>query len=194
MIDILQGNAISKEENQLTILVGGVGFLINMNSREIEKINLNEEIKVFTKMIVREDDISLYGFLKKSERTIFSLLTTVTGIGPKVAMQVMGMYDEEEIRQFILLEDAKSLTKAPGIGKKTAERLILELKDKVSKTFTSEVPEILKINEDIFSDEALEALLSLGFSSFEAREALKNVDPSLSVDEKLKLSLKNIGR
>lgn len=193
MIDIVKGTAILKEENSVTIMVGGIGLLINVSSRENKEIRLNEEITLFTKMVVREDDISIYGFLSKRERSIFSLLTMVSGIGPKVAMGIMGMYGEEELRKYILSSDVKSLTKAPGVGKKTAERIILELKDRIVKIFGDFIPDV-KEPVVLESDDAVEALVGLGFSAIEVRNALMNVDPALSVDDKIKIALKNIGR
>ncbi len=193
MIDIVKGTAILKELSSVTIMVGGVGFLVNVSSRENEEIRLNEEITLFTKMVVREDDISIYGFLSKRERAIFELLTTVSGIGPRVAMGILGMYGEEELRKYILSSDVKSLTKAPGVGKKTAERMILELKDKIVKIFGDYIPDV-KENITVASDDAIDALVGLGFSAIEAKNALSNVDPNLSIDDKIKFALKNIGR
>lgn len=193
MIDIVKGIAILKEENSVTIMVGGIGLLINVSSRENKEIRLNEEITLFTKMVVREDDISIYGFISKRERSIFSLLTMVSGIGPKVAMGIMGMYGEEELRKYILSSDVKSLTKAPGVGKKTAERIILELKDRIVKIFGDFIPDV-KESVPLENDDAIEALVGLGFSAIEVKNALMNVDSSLSVDDKIKIALKNIGR
>lgn len=193
MIDIVKGIAILKEENSVTIMVGGIGLLINVSSRENKEIRLNEEITLFTKMVVREDDISIYGFISKRERSIFSLLTMVSGIGPKVAMGIMGMYGEEELRKYILSSDVNSLTKAPGVGKKTAERIILELKDRIAKIFGDFIPDV-KESVPLENDDAIEALVGLGFSAIEVKNALMNVDPSLSVDDKIKIALKNIGR
>ncbi|WP_311564213.1 Holliday junction branch migration protein RuvA [Peptoniphilus duerdenii] len=193
MIDIVKGIAILKEENSVTIMVGGIGLLINVSSRENKEIRLNDEITLFTKMVVREDDISIYGFMSKRERSIFSLLTMVSGIGPKVAMGIMGMYGEEELRKYILSSDVKSLTKAPGVGKKTAERIILELKDRIVKIFGDFIPDV-KESVPLENDDAIEALVGLGFSAIEVKNALMNVDPSLSVDDKIKIALKNIGR
>lgn len=193
MIDIVKGTAILKELSSVTIMVGGVGFLVNVSSRENEEIRLNEEITLFTKMVVREDDISIYGFLSKRERAIFELLTTVSGIGPRVAMGILGMYGEEELRKYILSSDVKSLTKAPSVGKKTAERMILELKDKIVKIFGDYIPDV-KENITVASDDAIDALVGLGFSAIEAKNALSNVDPNLSIDDKIKFALKNIGR
>lgn len=193
MIDIVKGTAILKELSSVTIMVGGVGFLVNVSSRENEEIRLNEEITLFTKMVVREDDISIYGFLSKRERAIFELLTTVSGIGPRVAMGILGMYGEEELRKYILSSDVKSLTKAPGVGKKTAERMILELKEKIVKIFGDYIPDV-KENITVASDDAIDALVGLGFSAIEAKNAISNVDPNLSIDDKIKFALKNIGR
>lgn len=193
MIDIVKGTAILKEENSVTIMVGGIGLLINVSSRENKEIRLNDEITLFTKMVVREDDISIYGFISKRERSIFSLLIMVSGIGPKVAMGIMGMYGEEELRKYILSSDVKSLTKAPGVGKKTAERIILELKDRIVKIFGDFIPDV-KENVPLENDDAVEALVGLGFSAIEVKNALMNVDPALSVDDKIKIALKNIGR
>lgn len=154
-----------------------------------------EEAKVFTSMIVREDDISLYGFSDKESIDLFEILITVNGIGAKAALAIMGTLSPRELYLAVASNDAKTLSKAPGVGKKTAERIILELKDKVGSLVTSEdEPEIMvSYTSSDERSEAIKALESLGYTKIEAANAIEKVkDDSLSCEQYIIQALKNI--
>ncbi len=196
MIDFLKGT-ISKVSLKYIILeCGNIGYLVNMSENQTRELMTGEEIKIYTRLILREDSATLYGFLDEEYRELFDLLTTVSSIGPKVGIGVLSALHLNEIVGSIRKSDIDVLTRAPGIGKKTAQRIILELKDKISD-FTFEDRE--ESIEDTLSDKglkepAIEALISLGYNEFEARKALSNVDENLEISKMIKQALKNLGR
>ena len=134
MISKLKGIIDTITENQIIIDVGGVGYGVFAPSKTISQLTLNSPATLWIETIVREDSITLYGFSSQSEHDFFNLLTTVQGIGPKAGIAILSALTPQQISTAILSGDAKSFTTANGIGKKTAERIITELKDKVSKT------------------------------------------------------------
>ena len=151
-----------------------IGYKINVSSNTIKDLHLGNMAKIYTKLIVREDDMSLCGFASRKELEMFKLLTSVSKIGPKVGLGILSCATPPQLSAYILSEDIAKLSKCPGVGKKTAERIILELKDKVDKdmaefeaTLFNQAPTGLEL------DEALEALLALGYSSTEAKEAVQ---------------------
>lgn len=181
----------------------GIGFEINIPAGSpLYKYGEGEEITVFTAMIVKEDDISLYGFHNRESLDLFRMLITVSGIGAKGAMSIMGSMSADELRRAILFKDVKEISKANGVGKKTAERLILELKDKIGKLGgTSDAvagsAEISGASADADADdartEAIYALVSLGYSKAEAFGAVSKVlDEGLTGEEYIKRALKSL--
>ena len=173
----------------------GVGFLISipMNS-PLYKYSEGDEVKVFTHMVVKEDDISLFGFHNRETLDMFKLLTTVNGIGPKGAMSIIGSMGLEELIRAIAFEDVKAVSNANGVGKKTAERLVLELKDKVGNLGV--ISEVNPYVETIANDsrtEAINALVALGYTKQEAFGAVGKVsEEDLSSEEYIKKALKNL--
>ena len=182
----------------------GIGFEINIPAGSpLYKYGEGEEIKVFTAMMVKEDDISLYGFHNKESLELFRLLITVSGIGSKAAMSIMSSLSVDEIKRAIAFEDVQEISKANGIGKKTAERLILELKDKIGKLDTAYGNGAAEISgNDICGDgsistdnrtEAICALTALGYSKAEAFGAVGRIsEDNLSCEEYIKRALKNL--
>lgn len=191
MLEFIKGKIDSIENNYLVLENGNIGYIIYMPKIELLKLTLNTDVLIYTRLIVREDSITTYGFANTKSRDIFDLLTTVTGIGPKLAMGILDETDVSFILNSIATEDVKSLTKIPGIGKKTAQRLILELKDKV-KNLNIDIPETDIINENINLDKssALEALISLGYNEYEAKNALENIDDNLDISVMIREALK----
>lgn len=173
----------------------GVGFLISipMNS-PLYKYSEGDEVKVFTHMVVKEDDISLFGFHNRETLDMFKLLTTVNGIGPKGAMSIIGSMGLEELIRAIAFEDVKAVSNANGVGKKTAERLVLELKDKVGNLGV--ISEVNPYVETIANDsrtEAINALVALGYTKQEAFGAVGKVsEEDLSSEEYIKKALKSL--
>ena len=181
----------------------GIGFEINIPAGSpLYKYGEGEEITVFTAMIVKEDDISLYGFHNMESLDLFRMLITVSGIGAKGAMAIMGSMSADELRRAILFEDVKEISKANGIGKKTAERLILELKDKIGKLAgasdtalsTAGMTETaLAAEAGDARTEAICALVSLGYSKAEAFSAVAKVpEEGLTGEEYIKRALKSL--
>ncbi len=169
----------------------GIGYEINVSSYTAQSIIKGQEAKIFTKLIVREDDMSLCGFASRQELEMFRLLTSVSKIGPKVGLGILSSATPSQLSAYILSEDITKLSKCPGVGKKTAERIILELKDKVDKdnaefeaTLFNQKPTGLEL------DEALEALIALGYSNSEAKEAVQKFKKDgLKTEDIIKKSL-----
>lgn len=183
----------------------GIGFEINVPAGSpLYKYGEGEEVKVFTAMIVKEDDVSLYGFHNRESLDFFRMLITVSGIGAKGAMAIMGSMSVDELRRAIMFEDVKEISKANGVGKKTAERLILELKDKVGKLDIEGVSaaDMTGITvsggtgaEDSGDSrtEAIQALVALGYSKAEAFGAVAKVpEDNLTSEEYIKKALKSL--
>lgn len=194
MLDFIKGNISEIYEGEIVLDNNDIGYLISISQLDISKLSLNEELKIYLRLILREDNISLYGFLNKDSRTLFDLLNTVSSVGPKLSMTILGALGSSQLRSAILSEDANILTKSPGVGKKTANRIILELKDKISKKSFTEDLDLSTLDSsdtiDINNDPALEALLSLGYNEYEAKIALRNVDQSQELSEIIRQALK----
>ncbi len=198
MIHYIKGTLEIKLPESVVIETGGVGFKISVpsNSR-LYMTQEGTEISVFTYMNVREDDISLYGFDDEEGIMLFEKLITVNGVGSKAAMAILSAMPSGEVRKAIMYEDADMLTRANGIGKKTAQRIVLDLKDKVGTGADLTVPTGMEgASPAAASDnkgEALDALIALGYARAEAAEALVGIkEQDLSVEEYIKLALKRI--
>ncbi len=177
--------------NGLIVDVNGVGYEMLVPAPDFESVNLGEKRKFYTYHQVRENAEELYGFSSLAAKKLFELLTSVQGIGPKAGIAILSLAETEEVRNVIANADIGFIAKASGIGKKSAERVIVDLRDKVgapSKYGASEVKIKKSQNEP---DEALDALIALGFPLKEATVALEKVDPELPVEERIKLALKN---
>ena len=190
MIAHLQGTIAEKFANSVIIDVHGVGYEVALTAPDFDKLYLNDEVKLYTYHHVREQSEELFGFTSLEGKKIFELLITVQGIGPKNAMSVLSLARYEEVRNAIANADAAYLTKANGVGKKAAERIIVDLREKVGlPTYygrkSDPETQIIAAN-----DEALEALMALGFQLADATKALEGVDQSLSVEERIREALK----
>lgn len=200
MIDFIKGKIEHVGEDYIVIENNSIGYKIFTSAYTTSDLNgKSENAIVYTQMIVREDDISLCGFSTRSELKMFDLLKTVKGVGTKVALGILSSISYAEVVNVLIAGDVNSLTRAPGIGKKTAQRIILELKDKVNKTDEFKTLENVSFENNIgfmgdSNNEAIEALISLGYSRVEAQKALGNIDDNLSIEEKIKLGLKQLMR
>lgn len=202
MIRYIKGTLAMQVENGIVVETGsGVGFEIFVHQGSpIYKHSEGDEIQVFTEMIVREDGMSLYGFHNRESLEFFKLLTTVSGIGPKGAMGILGSMPLSELKLAIAMGDVKSISKAQGVGKKTAERLVVELKDKIGQadidTDTGEIAGSMASDGSASGDarsEAIAALISLGYARSEAFKAVSSVgDEGLTSEEYIKKALKNL--
>jgi len=184
----LRGTPAGRSADGLLLDVNGVGYLIAATPGVLRRAESGGEIAVETFLHVREDTLQLYGFADASERELFTQLLTVSGIGPKVALAVVSGSPAAELRRAILLEDHARFQVIPGIGKKTAERIVLELKDKVS--FAGD-DQVVPVGEEAPTHlVARDALVELGYSVLEAEQRLADVDPELPPAERVRLALR----
>ena len=177
--------------NGLIVDVNGVGYELMVPVLDFENVNLGEEKKYYTYHQVRENAEELYGFSSLVAKKLFELLISVQGVGPKAGIAIMSLAEAEEVRNAIANGDASFVAKASGVGKKSAERIIVDLKDKVgvpSRYGATEVKNDGTIEGEV--DEALDALMALGFTLKEATVALAEVDKSLAVEERVRLALR----
>ncbi|WP_308654312.1 Holliday junction branch migration protein RuvA [uncultured Anaerococcus sp.] len=194
MISYIIGHIRSINEDSFIIENNNMGYLIFSSLTTLANIEINNEYKIYTSMQVREDDISLFGFFTKDELEMFTLLTSVSTIGPKIAMGILSSISVNEIKTAILNNDIDKLTVAKGIGKKSASRIILELVDKIKKMEFLPVENIKvgnKENDEI--DVAREALLNLGYEKNDVEKVLFDLkDTDLSLEGIVKESLKRL--
>jgi Holliday junction DNA helicase RuvA len=191
MIAHIRGNVSEKFGSSLIIDVGGVGYEMAVAAPDFESVNLGEERKFYTYHAVRENSEELYGFSSLAAKKIFELLISVQGIGPKAAMAILSLAEAEEVRNAIANADTAFISKASGVGKKSAERVIVDLRDKVGIPSHYGATEVKNTSVAMEADEALDALIALGFPLKEASSALEKVDKSLPVEERVRLALKN---
>ena len=200
MFAYLIGRIADISEDNLVLEVNNIGFNVKIPSGIHGLLpGLGEEVKIHIYTCVREDSFQLYGFLTKDDLDMFRLLITVNGIGPKGGLAVLSVLSADDIRMAVLSQDAKTIARAPGIGAKTAQRVILDLKDKVSLEDTFVAKESAAYTESLSGltesrNEAVEALTALGYSATEALRAVKKVEnaESMDVGELLKAALKHI--
>ncbi|EKE25401.1 MAG: Holliday junction DNA helicase RuvA [uncultured bacterium] len=189
MIAKLKGKIDFLKDSYAVIDVNGVGYKVFLTLHTFGKIAGSGSAELYIHTYVREDTLALYGFLEIDELEMFELLIGISGIGPKAAMGILSIADPNTIRTAVLNEDASILTKVSGVGKKIAQRVILELKNKIT-----DMPALDKARIVDDSD-ALEALVAMGYSVSEARETLKMIPASIKdVGEKVKMALKSLGR
>lgn len=174
----------------------GIGFKLSTSQFTNRKLEIGKEAKLYTKLNVREDDISLLGFADRRELKMYELLNSVSKVGPKVAFSILSTYDTDSLQAIINNSDATLLAKSPGVGKKTAERIILELRDKVDKKAVGMQPSIYNIFE-ADCDEAIEVLISLGFSKVEASKAVESAkaeNPTSDTSDIIKIALGKLSK
>ena len=200
MISYIRGELVAVEEDKAIVDVNGVGFGIFMPAQSMNLLPaLGEEVKLHTYMNVREDAMQLYGFLTRDDLQVFKLVIGVSGIGPKGGLGILSKLTADELRFAVMAHDVKTISSAPGIGKKTAEKLIIELKDKLSieDVLTRQEDEVVNTSAaapNQVQTEAVQALIALGYGNSEALKAVKKVAISedTTVEAVLKLALKNI--
>ena len=201
MISYIRGELAAQYEDKVIVDVGGVGYGIYMSAQSMSKLPpVGSEVKIHTYLNVKEDSMQLFGFLTVDDLNVFKLLIGVSGIGPKGALAILSVMSTDDLRFAVLSDDAKAIAKAPGVGNKTAQRLIIELKDKLSLEDAFE--QKLSHTQEAASgnglkgirNEAVEALVSLGYSSTEALKVLRDIEitEDSSVEDILKLALKQM--
>lgn len=191
MYSYIKGTIEELYLDHIVIDNNNIGYRINVSSNTLKDLQLGNMAKIYTKLIVREDDMSLCGFSTKEELEMFELLTSVSKIGPKVGLGILSFASPKQLGAYIVSEDITKMSKAPGVGKKTAERIILELKDKIDKQNIEFEPTLLsKAPISVSQDEAVDALVALGYSSSEAKEAVdKCKKTGLNTEDIIKKSL-----
>lgn len=187
MIAHIKGIVTEKFQNLVIVDVGGVGYEIFVPLPDFDSVNLGDQIKFYTFHRVTDSSEELYGFSSLAAKRLFEMLLSVNGVGPKAALTLLSLGTAEDVRNAIANRDPAFLSSAKGVGKKSVDRIILELCDKVGVA-SSLTPVRRGINDH---DEALDALMALGFQLKEATAALDSIDPTLPTDERIRLALKN---
>jgi Holliday junction DNA helicase RuvA len=193
MITHLKGKLVEKNPTHLVIECAGIGYFVNISLHTSSKIGDSENIQLFTHLQVKEDSHTLFGFFEKSERELFRLLLSVSGIGASTARTMLSSLSPGQIRDAIALGDARTIQGIKGIGAKTAQRVILDLKEKVLKVY--DIDELSVPSNNTNKDEALSALEVLGFVRKQAEKVVDKIvgqDPGLSVEDIIKFALKNL--
>ena len=193
MIASLQGMVQFKGKDWVVIQVNGVGYLTYSLDRLVNTSSVGDEISVYTSLIVREDALTLYGFPEIAEREVFEILITVSGIGPRLGLAILNTIQIDHLRNAIASERDDLLTRVPGIGSKTAKKIVLELKDKF-RTLASAPMDFADGLSEVNAD-VVDALIALGFSVVEAQSALQSIPPNTAqdVEERIRLALQRLG-
>lgn len=200
MYSYIKGVLAELEEDAIVVETGGIGYHIYTTGQTFSRLpSLGDEVKIYTYLYIREDAMLLYGFCSKDELRVFKLLLGVSGIGPKGALAILSVMTTDDLRFAVLGDDAKTIAKAPGVGVKTAQRLILELRDKLSieDAFEEKLSQAENPARDKAKgakNEAVQALVALGYSSSEALKALGGIEitEETDVEDLLKAALKNM--
>ena len=199
MFAYIKGSLEVKTKGYVVIDVGGVGYKVFMSESAIDKIGeIGQVVKIHTYLRVREDDMSLYGFNTNEELRMFELLLSVSGIGAKSAISILSNITPSSFALAVITNDIAKIKALPGIGPKSAQRIILELKDKIETEEAIPQGETEEIKPKVFSEEkfteAISALQVLGYSKKEIEKALEKVDSNLTIEEIIKIGLKNLSR
>ena len=192
MIATLNGEVTQIEEKALVIETGGVGLRILVPKPILLQAHLGETIFLYTHLVVREDSLTLYGFDTQSDRSLFSLVLGVDGVGPRVAMSLMSTLNIESVQRAVFNEQSEILSSVPGVGKKTAQKIILYLQDKLKPT--DQLEEIAGLTDA--DSEVLAALTALGYSVIEAQTAIQAIpkDAGDDIEERLRIALQQFTR
>lgn len=189
MIGRLRGTLVSLRATAVVLDVGGVGYEIAVTPRTVADLpSIGEEVVLHTHLVVREDAMALHGFGGEAERDLFRVLLGASGIGPKVAMATLGALRPEEVRRAIAAEDVDALTTVPGIGRRGAQKMVLELKPKIT-TFDSD-----NVVGTSTVAQVRDALEGLGYQTAEIREVMASIEPEAPVAEQLRQALRSLGR
>ena len=199
MIAFLKGKVVSVSESRLVLDVNDVGFQISITSRDAARMpSVGHQVLLYTYLSVREDAMQLFGFLSEDDLEIYRLLIGVSGIGPKAGLGILSVLSADDLRFAVLADDAKAIARAPGVGNKTAQKLSLELKDKlrleeaIEKKLDNAADGGLELQEN--KNQAVQALVALGYSGSEALRAVKQVEisPDMDTEDILKQALKKM--
>lgn len=187
MIATLKGKILHKDNKYIILDVGGVGYKIFLSSDSIHSVKHDKEIMFWIHMVVRDDSMDLYGFIEKKEKDFFELLISVSGIGPKGAQNILSLASVDTLINSIKSGSVAHLVKISGIGKKTAEKIVLELRDKLGSVDVDSA----EVSGDI---DVIEALKALGYSPEQARDVLRKIPKDIGTGARVKLALKELGK
>ncbi|WP_298782286.1 Holliday junction branch migration protein RuvA [uncultured Polaribacter sp.] len=193
MITQVRGRLVEKNPTEIVVDCNGVGYLLHISLNTFSSLPTDENVVLFTHLIIREDAHTLYGFINKTEREVFKLLISVSGVGPSIARTMLSSMTSEEIQNAIASENVPLIQSVKGIGAKTAQRVIVDLKDKILKTFN--IDEVSVFTNNTNKDEALSALEVLGFQRKQSEKVVNIVlkeTPDATVEKIIKLALKNL--
>ena len=187
MIATLRGEIIQKEDDALIVETNGIGMRVYVPSALRESVNVGERMQFYTHFVVRQDAMSLYGFELLSERDLYTLLLSVSGIGPKLGLAILSSLNPDTVKRAVFNEEYDILNRVPGVGKKTSQRIVLALQDKLKPT--DALAEVATLTDT--DSEVLEALTALGYSVVEAQTALQSLpkDAPSDIEERLRLAL-----
>ncbi len=196
MIATLTGKVERVSGESCILEVNGVGYLVQMSLPSLEKLSrVTELIKLYTYFQMREDGVSLFGFLSPDEQSVFQKIISVSGVGPKIGLAVLGRFTPDELRAIIQREDHQTLTSVSGVGLKTAQRLVLELKGKLGNISNSETSSFDPVNSN--TSDAIDALIALGYPNKEAQQIVESIASSgerLTTPELVRKALQHLGR
>ena len=193
MITHIQGRLVEKNPTEVIIDCNGVGYFVNISLHTFSQLPPGENVKLFTHLLVREDSHTLYGFSGKTEREIFRLLLSVSGIGASIARTMLSSLSPQQVMEAIASEDVVTIQSVKGIGSKTAQRAVLDLKDKIIKVYGLDDVSVISSNTN--KNEALSALETLGFARKQVEKVCDKIlkeQPEASVEEIIKQALKNL--
>ncbi len=192
MIAHIAGTITEKFQNSVIVDVHGVGYEITISTPDVDSVSVNDQVKFYTYHAIRENSEELYGFTSLAAKKLYEMLISVNGVGPKAAIAILSLAPPEEVRNAIANDDAAFIAKATGVGKKSAERVIVDLRDKVGlpSHYGRAAATTFIVNTKGPEDEALDALIALGFPLKEATAALASVDPALPVEDRVRQALK----
>lgn len=190
MISYLFGEVAGKDADRVVIDIAGVGYGVKISPVDYDFLRIGSKAKLYIHEHIKEDIYDLYGFVNTGTMGLFDQLLSVKNVGPKVALAILGIGSEAVIREAIAGGDVKKLQTAKGVGKRAAEQIVVELRDKVGLVSSSEAEGVVTRGGVDASDEAVQALVALGYSEYDAQIALKNTDSGLSVEDRIKSALK----
>ncbi|WP_084725507.1 Holliday junction branch migration protein RuvA [Tissierella praeacuta] len=195
LFEFIIGDIVAIREDYIVLQNNGIGYKIFTSTNTMIQIELGmKNAMIFTYLNVREDGIFIYGFISEEELNMFKLLQMVSKIGPKIALGILSTLNSNQIKLAIMRKDLDVLCKAPGIGKKTAERIILELKDRIDKDIIIEEDNISDLNYDNYM-EAINGLMSLGYTRIEVEKIIKTMDISnMSIEDIIRETLKRLSK
>lgn len=192
MIATLEGVISEKIGQQAVVLIGGVGYGVLLTTNSLDRLMIGQSAKLYIYENIKEEAHDLFGFVALDDKKLFEQLLSVKNVGPKVAMSVLDISSASEVRAAIASGDVKRLQTAKGVGKRAAEQIVVELRDKVGLLASDMAEDIVTRGGVDAEDEAAQALVALGYSEVDAMLALKNIDQSLSSEDRIKLALKGV--